>query len=75
MQCCTAGNTTPEGLPVQSMADLLSHLGRLTLNEVNLRGQPDSRFMGTSEPTELRAQVFALPDLPPESRVYNRLTA
>ena len=34
----TASKTTPEGLPVQSMADLLRHLGSLTLNEVNLRG-------------------------------------
>lgn len=56
------------------MADLLRHLGSLTLNEVNLRGQPDSRFMVASEPAELRAQAFALLDRPPEPRVYNRLT-
>ena len=68
-----ASKTTPEGLPVQSMTDLLSHLGSLTLNEVNLPGQPDSRFMVTSKPTELQAKAFALLELPPERRVYNRL--
>ena len=70
----TASKTTPEGLPVQSMTDLLSHLGSLTLNEVNLPGQPNSRFMVTTEPTELQAKAFALLELPPEPRVYNRLT-
>ena len=68
----TASKTTPEGLPVQSMADLISHLGSLTLNEVNLPGQPDSRFIVTSEPTELQAKAFALLKLPPGRRVYNR---
>ena len=70
----TASKTTPEGLPVQSMTDLLSHLGSLTLNEVNLRDQPDTRFMVTIEPTELQAKAFALLELPPEPRDYNRLT-
>ena len=51
-----------------------SHLGTLTLNGVNLRGQPDSRFMVTSEPTdELQTRAFAFLDLPPEFRAYNRL--
>ena len=70
----TASKTTPEGLPAQSMTDLLSHLGSLTLNEVNLRDQPDTRFMVTIEPTELQAKAFALLELPPEPRDYNRLT-
>ncbi|MDE0082644.1 MAG: hypothetical protein OXT72_08360 [Gammaproteobacteria bacterium] len=56
------------------MADLLSHLTSLTLNEVNLRGQPDSRFMVAREPAELRPKAFALLERPPEPRVDNRLT-
>ncbi|MDE0393676.1 MAG: hypothetical protein OYK82_02750 [Gammaproteobacteria bacterium] len=56
------------------MADLLSHLTSLTLNEVHLRGQPDSRFMAASEPAELRPKAFALLERPSEPRVYNRLT-
>ena len=51
----TTSKTTPEGLPVQAMTDLPSHLGGLTLHEVSPRGQPDNRFMVTSEPTELKA--------------------
>ena len=70
----TASKTTPEGLPVQSMTDLLSHLGSLTLNEVHLHGQPNSRFIVTTEPTDLQAKAFALLELPNEPRVYNRLT-
>ena len=31
----TASKTTPEGLPAQSMTDLPSHLGRLTLKVVS----------------------------------------
>ena len=54
----TASKTTPDGLPVQSMTDLLSHLGNLTLNEVHLHGQPDTRFILTTKPTELQAKAF-----------------
>ena len=69
-----ASKTTPEGLPVQSMTDLSSHLGSLTLDEVSLPGQPDTRFIVTGEATELEVQAFALLELAPEPRVYNRLT-
>ena len=71
----TTSKTTPEGLPVHAMTDRPGHLGSLTLDEVSLRGQPDTRFIVTSEPTELEVQAFALLDLPPEPRVHNRLTA
>ncbi len=60
----TASKTTPDGLPVQNMADLLNHLGSLTLNEVTLQGQPDSRFMVTAEPTPLQQKAFQLLKLP-----------
>lgn len=70
----TASKTAPEGLPVQSMTGLPSHLGSLTLGEVSLRGRPDTRFMVASEPTGLEAGAFALLELPPERRVHNRLT-
>ena len=70
-----ASKATPEGLPVQAMADLLNHLGSLTLNEVTLPGQPDSRFTVTAEPTQLQATAFELLGLPPEPRVYSTLTA
>ncbi len=69
-----ASKATPEGLPVQAMADLLNHLGSLTLNEVTLPGQPDSRFMVTAEPTRLQAKAFELLALPPETRVYSNRT-
>ncbi len=60
----TASKTTPDGLPVQNMSDLLNHLGSLTLNEVTLPGQTDSPFMLTAEPTPLQAKVFQLLELP-----------
>ncbi len=60
----TASKTTPDGLPVQAMSDLLNHLGSLTLNEVTLPGQPDSRFMVTAEPTPLQEKAFQLLKLP-----------
>ena len=69
-----ASKATREGLPVQAMADLLNHLGSLTLNEVTLPGQPDSRFIVTAEPTHLQARAFELLELPPEPRVYSNLT-
>ena len=56
------------------MTDLSSHLGSLTLDEVSLPGQPDTRFIVTGEATELEVQAFELLELPPEPRVYNRLT-
>ena len=67
------GNTASRTTPVQSMADLLSNLGGMTLKEVNLLSQPDTRFIVNSEPTELQAQPFALLVLPHMPRVYNRL--
>ncbi|MDE0083803.1 MAG: hypothetical protein OXT72_14265 [Gammaproteobacteria bacterium] len=42
------------------MTDLPSHLGSPTLEEVSLRGQPDTRFIVTGKPTELVAKAFAL---------------
>ncbi len=60
----TASKTMPDGLPVLNMADLLNHLGSLTLNEATLPGQPDSRFMVTAEPTPLQAKAFQLLELP-----------
>lgn len=56
------------------MTDLSSHLGSLTLDEVSLPGQSDTRFIVTGEATELEVQAFALLELAPEPRVYNRLT-
>ena len=52
----------------------MSHLGGLTLNEADLPGQPGIRFMVATQPTELQTKAFALLDLPPGPRVYNRLT-
>ena len=46
------------------MADLLNHLASLTLNDVTLPGQPDSRFLVTAEPTPLQARAFQLLELP-----------
>ena len=58
-----------------SVPDLLSHLSSVTLNEVNLRGQSDTAFIVTSEPTVFQqAQALARLDLPPEPRFCNRLT-
>ena len=56
----TTSKSTPEGLPVQALTDLPSHLGSPTLDEVSLRGPPDTRFIVTGEPTELVGKAFAL---------------
>ena len=70
----TASKTNPRGAtrPVHDRTAQPSR--RLALNEVNLRGHPDTRFMVTSEPTKLQAKTFALLELPPEPRVDNRQT-
>ena len=71
----TTSKTKPGGLPVQTMTDLPSHLGSRAFEVVSLRGKPDTRFIVTSEPTELKAQASAFLELGPEPRVHNRLTA
>ncbi|MDE0306734.1 MAG: IS1634 family transposase, partial [Albidovulum sp.] len=51
---------TAGGLPAHSMDTLLADLATLTLNEVSLPGQPDSRFRMTAQPTKVQKEAFRL---------------
>ena len=63
-----ASRTTPEGLAVQSMTGLLNHLGSLTLNQVTLPAQPNTRFMMTAEPTAIQANPSSTEESPISAR-------
>ena len=65
---------TPDGLPVHSFTTLLSDLGTLMLNHASLPGQPDSRFLLASEPTELQARAFELLGMDPDRDAYISVT-
>ncbi len=66
---------TPDGLPVLSFPDLLSHLATLTLNKVSLPAKPDEPFSVFAHPTPLQKKAFRLLQIDPHKFVASNLAA
>jgi len=56
---------TPNGQPAHSLADLISDLGTLCANTIQI-AQTDTAFTKLTTPTELQAEAFALLGITPK---------